>query len=46
MAGVNPKGIHFRWAWLPAALAVVALSLHRRGVLVTILLVLAGLALA
>ena len=39
------RGIHIRWAWVPAAIVVVALSWHRRGVLVTALLVLAGLAL-
>jgi hypothetical protein len=42
---VTPKGIHIRWAWLPAAILVVALSLHRRGAAVTVLLVLTGLAL-
>jgi hypothetical protein len=42
---VKPKDLHIRWAWVPAAIVVVALSLHRRGALVTALLVLAGLAL-
>jgi Flp pilus assembly protein TadB len=45
MADVKPKDLHIRWAWVPAAIFVVALSWHRRGVLVTVLLVLAGLAL-
>jgi uncharacterized membrane protein len=39
------KDIHIRWAWLPAAILVVAVSLHRRGAVVTVLLVLAGLGL-
>jgi hypothetical protein len=45
MAYVNPKRIHIRWAWVPAAVVVIALSWHRRGAVVTILLVLGGLAL-
>lgn len=42
---VDRKGMQIRWAWIPAAIVVVALSWHRRGVLVTVLLVVAGLAL-
>jgi hypothetical protein len=37
MAYVNPKRIHIRWAWVPAAVVVIALSWHRRGAVVTIL---------
>jgi Flp pilus assembly protein TadB len=42
---VIPKGIHIHWAWVPAAIFVVAVSLHRRGLAVTLVLVIAGLAL-
>jgi hypothetical protein len=42
---VTPKGIRIHWAWVPAAILVVAVSLQRRGAAVTILLVLAGLVL-
>ena len=45
MEDVDPKGTHIRWAWVPAAIVVVALSWHRRGAVVSILLVLGGLAL-
>jgi hypothetical protein len=38
--------MHIRWAWVPAAIVVVAVSWHRRGILVTMLLALGGLALA
>jgi hypothetical protein len=45
MVDVTPRDIHIRWAWIPAAILVVVVSLHRRGAAVTVLLVLAGLAL-
>ena len=45
MEGVPWRGIHIRWAWVPAAIFFVALSWHRRGALVTVLVALAGLAL-
>jgi hypothetical protein len=37
------RDIHIRWAWVPAGVFVVALSLHRRGIWITALLVLVGL---
>jgi ABC-type transporter Mla maintaining outer membrane lipid asymmetry permease subunit MlaE len=43
---VKPRRIHIHWAWLPAAVFVVAVSLHRRGVVLTAILVAAGLAVA
>jgi hypothetical protein len=46
MEGLKPRRMRIHWAWVPAGIVVVALSWHRRGVVVTILLVLAGLALA
>ena len=37
------RDIHIRWAWIPAGVFVVSLSLHRWGLWITALLVLVGL---